>query len=383
MVTHAAGAGLSDDRYVAVKINALSKPGHRDAGGKWAFYAASHFAGQNQRKPRRTKLCKGPFGFFFLYYQLCRRGERREMSSSTCAWYSNLWGNRYGCFVTGSTGKPMPVDVLKVMVQMMLQGLDFLHSECHIIHTGENPPPSHPIPSIHLQLGKRLEAEDLLDMKPDNVMVKLEDLSILGRDAKDEYNDPLPQKQLDDRTIHLSRNNYGNLRSPTGLIKLTDPGLAVPGDVPRSGYIQAELYRAPEVIVDAGYSYSADIWSLGVMVSKAKPRSPRMRCEMAARLMVMFLKCFFGSNTSTWASHGTVADLWCLQLWDLLEGGKLFDPVAGSRSESAEYDDSIHIAQITALLGAPPVELLARGKRTPLFYDMFYDTKGVYHLLLP
>ena len=49
------------------------------------------------------------------------------------------------------------------------------------------------------------------DLKPDNIMVRLEDPSILERDARDEYDHPLPQKVVDDRTIYLSRNNYGRL----------------------------------------------------------------------------------------------------------------------------------------------------------------------------
>lgn len=106
----------------------------------------------------------------------------------------------------------------------------------------------------------------VLDLKPDNIMVKLEDMSILERDAKDEYSNPLPQKHTEDRTIYLSRNNYGRLLKPVGTVQITDFDLSVLGDVPRSGSIQAEIYRAPEVILGAGYSYAADIWNLGVMV---------------------------------------------------------------------------------------------------------------------
>lgn len=36
--------------------------------------------------------------------------------------------------------------------------------------------------------------------------------------------------------------------------------------MPNRGCIQAEIYRAPEVILDAGYSYRADIWSVVVIV---------------------------------------------------------------------------------------------------------------------
>lgn len=33
-------------------------------------------------------------------------------------------------------GDTIPSDVLKIMLQMILHGLDYLHSECHVIHTG-------------------------------------------------------------------------------------------------------------------------------------------------------------------------------------------------------------------------------------------------------
>lgn len=109
-------------------------------------------------------------------------------------------------------------------------------------------------------------------------MVKIEDASIFERDAQDEFDNPLPQKHLGARTIYLSRNNYGPLLVPTGIIQIVDFDLSVraePGQI-HMGAIQGEMYRAPEVILDAGYTYSADIWSLGVMVIPTLPGSSDM-----------------------------------------------------------------------------------------------------------
>ncbi|KAG5795423.1 hypothetical protein H9Q69_005516 [Fusarium xylarioides] len=159
------------------------------------------------------------------------------------------------------------------------------------------------------------------DLKPDNIMVKIEDPSIFERDAQDEFDNPLPQKHIDEHTIiYLSRNNYGPLSVPTGIIQIVDFDLSVraePGQI-HTGAIQGEIYRAPEVILNAGYTYSADIWSLGVM------------------------------------------------LWDLLEGKSLFNPTAPGKAD--EYDDQSHLGQISALVGPPPQSLLSSGQRTSMFY---------------
>ncbi|KAG8408297.1 hypothetical protein J3459_017901 [Metarhizium acridum] len=149
-------------------------------------------------------------------------------------------------------------------------------------------------------------------------MVKIENPAILDRDARDEYFNLLPQKVTNKGTIYLSRNNYGQFSKPTGIVQITDFGLSVSGKIPHSGCIQAEAYRAPEVILDAGYSYSAEIWSLGVMI------------------------------------------------WDLLEGRRLFDPIDKRTNDG--YDESMHIAQLTGLLGSPPFEMLSSGQRTSMFY---------------
>ncbi|KAF4992692.1 hypothetical protein FGRMN_7005 [Fusarium graminum] len=138
-------------------------------------------------------------------------------------------------------GGVIPPEILKILVQMILHALDYLHSECSIIHT---------------------------DLNPDNIMIKIEDPIIFHRDAKSEFRRPLPEKQLDDRTIYLSRDNYGPLTKPTGIIQLVGFDRAVPttpGEL-HTGAIQNKLYRAPEVVLNSGYTYSADIWSLGVLL---------------------------------------------------------------------------------------------------------------------
>jgi hypothetical protein len=67
-----------------------------------------------------------------------------------------------------------------------------------------------------------------IDLKPDNVMSKVEGPGIFKRDAADEFNNPLPQKVVDDsRTIYVARNNNEPLDGLTGIIQLFDFDLAV------------------------------------------------------------------------------------------------------------------------------------------------------------
>jgi serine/threonine protein kinase len=80
---------------------------------------------------------------------------------------------------------------------------------------------------------------------------------------------PMPRKPLSDRNIYLSHNNFGALKSYWMLPKIADFGLAQRGDGERSlrHSIQPALYHAPEVLLGVPWSYSADIWNLGVLVS--------------------------------------------------------------------------------------------------------------------
>ncbi|OJJ45147.1 hypothetical protein ASPZODRAFT_2111073 [Penicilliopsis zonata CBS 506.65] len=190
-------------------------------------------------------------------------------------------------------GNVIPPDTLRLVSKMIIEGLDYLHSQCPVIHT---------------------------DLKPDNVLMALREHSRLHLVAQDEIQEPLPQKGLQDRTIYLSRNYFGLQGQEIGRPVITDFGLAVRGDQ-RSFYhhsIQPDEYRAPEVILDAGWSYSVDIWNLGVLI------------------------------------------------WDLLEGSGPFDMAkSGMETHSVER----HLARIIALIGPPPMDLLQDGKESSRYFD--------------
>ncbi|PIG81996.1 protein kinase domain protein [Aspergillus arachidicola] len=137
-------------------------------------------------------------------------------------------------------GNTIPLDVLKPVSKFILEGLRYLHTECHIIHT---------------------------DLKSDNILLALRNPSVLDSVAQDEMNNPSPRKQLDDRDIYLSRNYWKLSPDELGRSIITDFGLAVRGDGPPNSHpIQPEGYRAPEVCLGDDWGYSVDIWNLGVML---------------------------------------------------------------------------------------------------------------------
>ena len=90
-----------------------------------------------------------------------------------------------------------------------------------------------------------------------------------GLEYLQEREEPSPRKLVDDRWIYLSRNDFGPPGdSFVGRLRIIDFDCAVWDDESRAKdrLIQANDYRAPEVILGSGWTYSVDIWNLGVMV---------------------------------------------------------------------------------------------------------------------
>lgn len=96
-------------------------------------------------------------------------------------------------------------------------------------------------------------------------MIRIEDRSVIQELLHRAAQAPLPQKQLPDRIIYRSM-RFGPPKK-IELPVLADFGQARLGDEVHFDDIQPRAYRAPEVILDAGFSYSADIWNVGCLVS--------------------------------------------------------------------------------------------------------------------
>ena len=94
-----------------------------------------------------------------------------------------------------------------------------------------------------------------------------EEQELLRMHAEYERDMPLEQKQLNDRhIIYLSHNNFGPIAHGIGRPVIADLDLAVSGDAekPLIHEIQPRGFQAPEVLFGAPWSYSVDVWSLGI-----------------------------------------------------------------------------------------------------------------------
>ncbi|KFY37814.1 hypothetical protein V495_06921 [Pseudogymnoascus sp. VKM F-4514 (FW-929)] len=145
------------------------------------------------------------------------------------------------------------------------------------------------------------------DLKADNFLVGFEDNSVIKEYVNTQRRNPAPCKEGDGRRVYQSQPDFGRFSKGTGVCKISDFGAA---------------FAAPEVLLGAGWTYSADIWNLGMV------------------------------------------------LWELVEDISLLDGISSGK----EYDGRTHFAQMIRLLGPPPAEILERANRE-VYLDL-YSEKG-------
>ena len=162
-------------------------------------------------------------------------------------------------------------------------------------------------------------------------MLTVKDPTILKDFEQAELEDPLPAKVIDaTRTVYTSQKIRPPNEQQLGYPVLCDFGSARIGEQ-QTGLIQPELYRAPEVLFSLPWSYSADIWNLGVF------------------------------------------------MWDLVEDKRLFDP-----RDDQEHDMEIyHAAEMIAYLGHPSLEFVRRGNITRLPIDVKGKWKDPFGIKVP
>lgn len=216
----------------------------------------------------------------------------------TCLVHPPLWESVL-TFLHRNPIRQLPKPVLAFVLQRLFLALDYLHTECKIIHA---------------------------DIKADNIMFGIADDSVFSDFEQGELETPSPRKELDGRIIYVSR-ELGMPRK-WGAPVLCDFGSAMPGDMEHFEDVQPDIYRAPEVILEAPWTYSVDIWNVGCMI------------------------------------------------WDLFESESLF---TGYDAEFKTYRSRAHLGEMISLLGPPPLSLLAQGKSS----HKFFSSKGDFCAKMP
>jgi serine/threonine protein kinase len=111
-------------------------------------------------------------------------------------------------------------------------------------------------------------AYSIIDLKLDNILLGFEHPSVIEDFVQKQSENPMPRKIRDGQSIYLSHNDFGPPKSFRILPKIADFGLAQSGEgsEPLMHPIQPPLFHAPEVLLGTSWTYSADIWNLGVLV---------------------------------------------------------------------------------------------------------------------
>ncbi|PYI07584.1 kinase domain protein, partial [Aspergillus sclerotiicarbonarius CBS 121057] len=191
-------------------------------------------------------------------------------------------------------GDALPENLLRVTLRFMLIALDYLH-EAKVIHT---------------------------DIQPHNILLGIDDASILAEMEEDEISNPAPRKQLSDRSIFATR----AMPLTSGEPVLADLGEARIAEEKQTGLIMPSVYRAPEVMLGMNWDKKVDIWAIGQTA------------------------------------------------WTLFEQGHLFP--ATTYDLKTDTDHARRFAEMISLLGPPPVEFLRRSEASLRFWDADGMWKG-------
>lgn len=166
--------------------------------------------------------------------------------------------------------KRMPLPLIKAYIRALLTGLDYLHKECRVVHTGE---------SMLCLWAAISDTKYCLDLKLENIMVSFEDPNVLVDFMRSQLERPMAFKiDSTGRSVYQSRNDFGPLKNLKSIPQLVDFGLATrleEDDDWGVWPIQPDHYRAPEVILGNGWQMPADVWNLGVLV---RPVSLKRHC---------------------------------------------------------------------------------------------------------
>ncbi|CAI7568051.1 unnamed protein product [Penicillium crustosum] len=160
------------------------------------------------------------------------------------------------------------------------------------------------------------------DIQENNIILNIEDESLLVEFEEGEKSNPSPRKVVGNKVIYASRelkttNNHG---PPV----LCDFGQARFGSARYNGDIQPYIYRAPEILLRTTWNEKVDIWNLAVLT------------------------------------------------WNIFQR----EPLFYAKDSKKEDSNAHHIAEVIAVLGPPPRELLQNNYYATEFFDSEGNWKG-------
>ncbi|KJZ74934.1 hypothetical protein HIM_05665 [Hirsutella minnesotensis 3608] len=164
------------------------------------------------------------------------------------------------------------------------------------------------------------------DIKPTNILIESPAINDMFDKAPPEafmpHNPPMPPpEEFCMESTQVSSREEDLAQSTDLSVRLTDFGTSSWFDKHLTEWIQPDMLRAPEVILGVDWDHKVDIWNLGLVI------------------------------------------------WELAEGRLLFD---GTWAPRDPYTPEAHLAQMTAVLGPFPEQLLARSRKR----DQYFDNEG-------
>ncbi|XP_028776706.1 SRSF protein kinase 1-like [Neltuma alba] len=225
--------------------------------------------------------------------------------------------------------KGLPMNKVREICKCILIGLDYLHSELRIIHSDLKPenvlllstidPAKDPVrsgqspilerPEGSINMGFSSVIEKKLKRRARRAVAKISGRTSLGEAGEA----PKSDRNVDGIDVQC---------------KIVDFGNACWADKPFAEEIQTRQYRAPEVILQAGYSSSVDMWSFACIA------------------------------------------------FELATGDMMFTPKPGQGFS----EDEDHLALMMELLGKMPRKVAVSGAKSKDYFDRHGDLKRIRRL---